>query len=107
MLILETHNDYVRFHGTLASFVSNASLVLIALRTAYQSALLTGPLLLLRIIAALLQFPSVLCTFLTLLLVVSCLYMAYVFHLHNHFNNLIPLLSVLAGGRISTQQRMD
>ena len=49
-------------------------------RIAYQSALLTGPLLLLRIIAALLQFPSVLCTFLTLVLVTSCLYMVYVHH---------------------------
>ncbi|KAI0732386.1 hypothetical protein C8Q72DRAFT_818561 [Fomitopsis betulina] len=58
VLILETHNDYVRFH-------------------AYQSALLTGPLLLLRIIAALIQFPSVLCTLLTVLLVMSCLYMAW------------------------------
>ncbi|KAH9835564.1 uncharacterized protein C8Q71DRAFT_762595 [Rhodofomes roseus] len=58
MLILETHNDYVRFH-------------------AYQSALLTGPLLLLRIIAALLQFPALICTFFTLLLVVSCLYMIW------------------------------
>jgi len=58
VLILETHNDYVRFH-------------------AYQSALLTGPLLLLRIIAALLQLPSILCTVLTLLLVVSCLYMIW------------------------------
>ncbi|KAH9946624.1 hypothetical protein B0H21DRAFT_742393 [Amylocystis lapponica] len=58
LLIIETHNDYVRFH-------------------AYQSALLTTPLLVLRILAALLQFPSLLCTLLTFLLVLPALFMSW------------------------------
>ncbi|KZT74633.1 hypothetical protein DAEQUDRAFT_119 [Daedalea quercina L-15889] len=58
VLVLETHNDYVRFH-------------------AYQSALLTGPLLLLRISASLLQFPSILCTLFTIVLMALCLYMMW------------------------------
>ena len=66
-------------------------------RIAYQSALLTGPLLLLRIIAALLQFPSVLCTFFTLLLVVSCLYMAYVLHCCHHMHHSSDAMSQLEG----------
>ena len=43
---------------------------------AYQSALLTTPLLLLRIFVALLRFPAVLQTLFTLLLVVPSLYMS-------------------------------
>ncbi|THH16991.1 hypothetical protein EW146_g3731 [Bondarzewia mesenterica] len=58
LLIAETHNDYVRFH-------------------AYQSALLTTPLLLIRIMASLFGFPSFMCTFFTLLLVFPALFMAY------------------------------
>ncbi|EIM92476.1 uncharacterized protein STEHIDRAFT_89500 [Stereum hirsutum FP-91666 SS1] len=58
LLIFETHNDYVRFH-------------------AYQSAMLTTPLLLFRIFASIVGFPSFLCTILTLLLVGSALFMAY------------------------------
>jgi len=58
LLILETHNDYVRFH-------------------AYQSALLSTPLVLLRIAATLLQFPSFLRTFLTLVMIISLLYMTW------------------------------
>jgi len=57
LLILETSNDYVRFH-------------------AYQSALLTTPLLLLRGMVGLLGFPSWLLFISTLLLVASALYMA-------------------------------
>ncbi|KAI0932214.1 hypothetical protein AcW1_000604 [Taiwanofungus camphoratus] len=58
LLIVETHNDYVRFH-------------------AYQSALLSTPLVALRILASLLQFPSFLCTILTLTLILPLLYMTW------------------------------
>ncbi|KAF9241371.1 hypothetical protein BU15DRAFT_44992 [Melanogaster broomeanus] len=57
LLVLETHNDYVRFH-------------------AYQSALLMTPLLAVRVLVSLLRGPSWICTFLTLLLFVSALSMA-------------------------------
>ncbi|KAK0478492.1 hypothetical protein IW261DRAFT_1483760 [Armillaria novae-zelandiae] len=57
ILILETHNDYVRFH-------------------AYQSALLTTPLVVLRILMSLLQFPQWMRTSLTLAIVGVQLYMA-------------------------------
>ncbi|KAL6304282.1 hypothetical protein BKA93DRAFT_749957 [Sparassis latifolia] len=56
--VQETHNDYVRYH-------------------AYQSALLATPLVLLRIFASLLQFPSFLRTLLTLLIVLPLLYMTW------------------------------
>lgn len=58
LLITETKNDYVRFH-------------------AYQSALLTMPLLLLRVMTSLLGLPSSLRTLFTLLLVAPALFMAY------------------------------
>ncbi|KAF7306937.1 hypothetical protein MIND_00486400 [Mycena indigotica] len=57
LLIVETQNDYVRFH-------------------AYQSALLTTPLVLIRILASLLQFPNWMRTLLTLVLVGLEIYMA-------------------------------
>ncbi|KAK7064222.1 hypothetical protein R3P38DRAFT_2823118 [Favolaschia claudopus] len=57
LLIIETQNDYVRFH-------------------AYQSALFTTPLVVIRIIASLLQFWGWLRILLTLVLVGSQLYMA-------------------------------
>ncbi|OAX42979.1 hypothetical protein K503DRAFT_709554 [Rhizopogon vinicolor AM-OR11-026] len=57
LLMLETHNDYVRFH-------------------AYQSALLTAPLLLVRIFASLLGFPSWVRSFLTITFALSALFMA-------------------------------
>ncbi|KAK0233227.1 hypothetical protein IW262DRAFT_61523 [Armillaria fumosa] len=57
ILIFETHNDYVRFH-------------------AYQSALLTTPLVVLRILVSLLQFPQWMRTSLTLVIVGVQLYMA-------------------------------
>jgi len=58
LLIVETHNDYVRFH-------------------AYQSALLSTPLVLLRIWASLLEFPSWLRTLFTLLIIIPLVYMTY------------------------------
>ncbi|KIM34084.1 hypothetical protein M408DRAFT_90267 [Serendipita vermifera MAFF 305830] len=58
LLILETSNDYVRFH-------------------AYQSALLSTPLLLLRLFALFVGFWSFLQTLLTLALVACCLGMAF------------------------------
>jgi len=57
LLIIETQNDFVRFH-------------------AYQSALLTTPLVVIRILASLLYFPGWMRTILTLLLVGSQIYMA-------------------------------
>ncbi|KAJ7900362.1 hypothetical protein B0H14DRAFT_3423729 [Mycena olivaceomarginata] len=57
LLIIETHNDYVRFH-------------------AYQSALFTTPLVVIRILASLLQFWGWLRTILTLVLIGSQFYMA-------------------------------
>jgi len=61
MLVMETHNDFVRFH-------------------AYQSALLTTPLILLRILASILQLPSILRTLLTVLLLSSIAFMSYRAH---------------------------
>ncbi|OSD03440.1 hypothetical protein PYCCODRAFT_1466824 [Trametes coccinea BRFM310] len=58
LLIIETHNDFVRFH-------------------AYQSALLTTPLVILRMLASLLQFPPFLRTVLTLVLVIPSFYMSW------------------------------
>ncbi|TFL06583.1 hypothetical protein BDV98DRAFT_522070 [Pterulicium gracile] len=58
LLIFETENDYVRFH-------------------AYQSALLTTPLLAIRILVSLMRFYAVLRYLFTLLLVIPSLYMAF------------------------------
>lgn len=58
ILILETHNDYVRFH-------------------AYQSAALSTPLLLIRALASLVRFPQFLRTTMTLCTVVILLFMAW------------------------------
>ncbi|KAG8901322.1 hypothetical protein FRB99_005398 [Tulasnella sp. 403] len=56
-LILETHSDYIRFHS-------------------YQSALLTTPLIILRLFLSLLHFPQFFLTLLTLLIVASIAFMA-------------------------------
>jgi len=81
MLIMETHNDFVRFH-------------------AYQSALLTTPLILLRILASLLQLSSVLRHFLNLLLISSISFMAFRAHTDASRNGLsrfhIPFIGLLA-----------
>ncbi|KAJ8463380.1 hypothetical protein ONZ51_g10289 [Trametes cubensis] len=81
LLIVETHNDFVRFH-------------------AYQSALLTTPLVILRILASLLQFPPFLRTLLTLLLVIPSLYMAWQAYVDATRNGLvrfqIPFIGPLA-----------
>ncbi|KAI0033168.1 hypothetical protein K488DRAFT_85171 [Vararia minispora EC-137] len=58
LLALETHNDYARFH-------------------AYQSALLSTPLLLLRIIASIFALAGFFKLLFSLLLVGPCLFMAY------------------------------
>ncbi|KDQ63742.1 hypothetical protein JAAARDRAFT_203138 [Jaapia argillacea MUCL 33604] len=83
LLILETQNDYVRFH-------------------AYQSALLTGPLLVLRILLSLLQFPPVLRTFFTLVLFASQGYMAFRAHHDAAQNGLVrfqlPYIGPIADG---------
>jgi len=81
ILILETHNDFVRFH-------------------AYQSALMTTPLLLLRILASLLQLPSFLRSLLTLLLLSSISFMAFRAHTDASRNGLsrfhVPFIGLLA-----------
>ena len=58
LLILETSNDFVRFH-------------------AYQSALLSTPLLLLRGLLGLLRFPNFLQFLSTMSIVIAALYMAF------------------------------
>ncbi|KAH9849765.1 hypothetical protein C2E23DRAFT_870443 [Lenzites betulinus] len=81
LLITETQNDFVRFH-------------------AYQSALLTTPLALLRILASLLQFPAFLRIVLTLLLVLPPLYMSWQAYIDAARNGLvrfqIPFIGPLA-----------
>ncbi|KAG2159875.1 uncharacterized protein EDB93DRAFT_1244645 [Suillus bovinus] len=74
LLVLETHNDYVRFHGNIPRFLTD--LPLSSLSTAYQSALSMTPLLLVRIFASLLGFPSWIRSFLTISLALSALFMA-------------------------------
>lgn len=76
LLVMETHNDFIRFHG--APVWSCVLCHSTRLHIAYQSALLTTPLILLRIFASLLQVPSILRTVLTLLLFSSICFMAYV-----------------------------
>lgn len=58
LLVTETQNDYVRFH-------------------AYQSALLTTPLLGVRFLASVAHFPGWMKFFFTLLLVIPSLFMAF------------------------------
>jgi len=57
-LIIETHNDFVRFH-------------------AYQSALVTTPILLLRIFGSLVHLPAFINWILTILLIGVQLFMAF------------------------------
>ncbi|EIN13733.1 hypothetical protein PUNSTDRAFT_109915 [Punctularia strigosozonata HHB-11173 SS5] len=81
LLVLETHNDYVRFH-------------------AYQSALLTAPLLILRIFLSIVPFPSFLRTLFTFVLVVSASYMAVRAYIDAARNGLsrfeLPLIGAMA-----------
>ncbi|KAI0002084.1 hypothetical protein BJV77DRAFT_938141, partial [Russula vinacea] len=80
LLVMETHNDFIRFH-------------------AYQSALLTTPLILLRILASLLQL-SFLRTVLTLILVSSVCFMAFRAHTDASRNGLtrfhVPFIGQVA-----------
>ncbi|KAH9985386.1 hypothetical protein BJV74DRAFT_886267 [Russula compacta] len=81
LLIMETHNDFVRFH-------------------AYQSALLTTPLILLRIFASLLQLSPILRTILNLILFSSICFMAFRAHTDASRNGLarfrVPYIGLLA-----------
>ena len=80
LLILETRNDYVRFHGrSFTSMRTSCKTELETCSTAYQSALLTTPLVALRIFTSLVQAPPWMQTFGTLLIVVPQAGMAYVF----------------------------
>ncbi|EJD03907.1 uncharacterized protein FOMMEDRAFT_19234 [Fomitiporia mediterranea MF3/22] len=87
-LILETHNDYVRFH-------------------AYQSALSTTPLVLLRIFTSLVHFPSFLNTLITIILVVFILFMAFRAYVDAARNNLtryyLPYVGLLADQWVSEE----
>jgi uncharacterized membrane protein len=81
LLIIETQNDYVRFH-------------------AYQSALLTTPLIAIRISMSLLRLPGFLLTFFTLLFVLPTWYMAFRAYIDATRNGLsyfhVPRIGVLA-----------
>ncbi|KAJ7254098.1 hypothetical protein B0H12DRAFT_1115969 [Mycena haematopus] len=74
LLIIETHNDYVRFHGAPILFICVQPKL--TPPSAYQSALFTTPLVVIRIFASLLQFWGWLRTVITLVLIGSQLYMA-------------------------------
>ncbi|KAJ8702615.1 hypothetical protein PTI98_001318 [Pleurotus ostreatus] len=81
ILILETQNDYVRFH-------------------AYQSALVSTPLVIIWIVASLLSFPSWLRTFFAIFLMATTLYTAFRAYRDVTHSNLtryhIPILGLLA-----------
>ncbi|TBU35236.1 hypothetical protein BD309DRAFT_997743 [Dichomitus squalens] len=81
LLIVETYNDFVRFH-------------------AYQSALLTTPLVIMRILASLLQFSSFLRTIFTFLLIIPSYYMAWRAYVDASRNGLVrfqvPFIGPLA-----------
>lgn len=81
LLIIETENDYVRFH-------------------AYQSALLTAPLILLRILLSLMHFWGFLRMLLTLIILCSQLFMAYRAFTDASHNGLarfqLPYIGILA-----------
>ncbi|KAI0304947.1 hypothetical protein BC826DRAFT_979095 [Russula brevipes] len=81
LLVLETHNDFVRFH-------------------AYQSALLTTPLILLRVLASLLQLSPTFRTLLNLLILASVCFMAFRAHTDASRNGLsrfhVPFIGLLA-----------
>ncbi|KAH9969030.1 hypothetical protein BC827DRAFT_1167124 [Russula dissimulans] len=81
LLVVETHNDFIRFH-------------------AYQSALLTTPLILLRILASLSRLSPFLRTSLTLLLLSSIGFMAFRAHTDASRNGLsrfhVPYIGLLA-----------
>ncbi|KAE9411128.1 hypothetical protein BT96DRAFT_1011790 [Gymnopus androsaceus JB14] len=81
VLIIETQNDYVRFH-------------------AYQSALFTTPLVVFRAFLSLLQFPQWLRTFCTVLVLVCQLYMAFRAYIDASRNGLarfeLPVVGPLA-----------
>ncbi|KAF9270235.1 hypothetical protein L218DRAFT_1071697 [Marasmius fiardii PR-910] len=70
VLILETQNDFVRFHG-------------------YQSALLTGPLLLIRMLISFLQFPQWFRTIFTLIVICCQLYMGFHAYMDASQNDLL------------------
>jgi uncharacterized membrane protein len=77
--MLETQNDYVRFHGEpLFWLISGPTLTSLP---AYQSALLMAPLILFRIFASLVGFTPWLRTLLTVLIGLTKAFMAYAFSL--------------------------
>ncbi|KAL5535571.1 hypothetical protein ACEPAF_3665 [Sanghuangporus sanghuang] len=87
-LILETHNDYVRFH-------------------AYQAALVTTLLWLLRIFGALVGFPSFLNILLYIIYIIFILFMAFRAYVDAARNNLtryyLPYVGLLADQWVSEE----
>ncbi|THV04936.1 hypothetical protein K435DRAFT_961654 [Dendrothele bispora CBS 962.96] len=80
VLVLETQNDFVRFHG-------------------YQSALMTGPLLVTRLLLSLLRFPQWLRTIFTVLIWSCQLYMVvrtYIDASNGLMRLELPFIGVLA-----------
>ncbi|KAJ3971115.1 hypothetical protein EV361DRAFT_800739 [Lentinula raphanica] len=81
VLIFETQNDYVRFHG-------------------YQSALFTTPLIIFRALLSLLQFPQWLRKFVTVLIFASQLYLAFRAYIDASRNDLarfeLPMIGPVA-----------
>lgn len=78
LLVIETTNDYVRFHGAyILHGPSDLRYRTDCSYLAYQSAFLLTPLLILRILASLFGFWSWLQTVLTLFIGFPALYLAY------------------------------
>ncbi|GAW03668.1 hypothetical protein LENED_005408 [Lentinula edodes] len=81
VLIIETQNDYVRFHG-------------------YQSALFTTPIIVFRAFLSILQFPQWFRTFVTVLIFVGQLYMAFRAYIDASQNGLsrfqLPIIGPIA-----------
>ncbi|KAF5390258.1 hypothetical protein D9757_002916 [Collybiopsis confluens] len=86
VLILETQNDFVRFHG-------------------YQSALFTTPLIVFRALLSLLQFPQWLRTFFTILLLANQLYLA--FRVYVDAQNGLARFALPIVGRIASEWLTD
>jgi len=87
-LVLETHNDFVRFH-------------------AYQSALLTAPILFFRIFGSLVGFASLLNSLLTWVIILVQLYMAFRAYTDASRNNLsrfyVPYIGPMAEQFVSDE----
>ncbi|ESK88889.1 hypothetical protein Moror_13251 [Moniliophthora roreri MCA 2997] len=88
VLILETQNDFVRFHG-------------------YQSALLTGSLFVLRMLLSFLQFPQWIRSLFTIIIICGQLYMAFRAYIDATRNDLVrfqlPVVGLIADRWVSEE----